>query len=141
MVLKLARIVGLPVEQPLVVNILFADDARMARLNHGFLGHCGTTDVITFSYLDEAAMPEPGSVAVDLAIGAEVAERMGKAIPGSSRARELTLYLAHGLLHAAGEDDLTAAARRKMRQRERKAMALLEQYFDFAEVFPEDNGC
>ncbi len=137
MVLKLAQIVGLPTEQPLVINILFASDIKMAKLNQKFLGHNGPTDVITFSYFDDETLV-PDDVIVDLAIGAEVADRIAKTIPDTGRARELALYVVHGLLHAVGEDDLTTSARKRMRQRERAVMTLLEQHFNFAEVFPEN---
>ena len=56
---------------------------------------------------------------------------------GTGYSRELALYLVHGLLHAAGEDDLDPKARRRMRRREREVMAELDRSFDFSAVFPE----
>ena len=48
----------------------------------------------------------------------------------------MVLYLVHGLLHSAGEDDLSPGPRRRMRRREREVLAGLEKEFDFAAVFP-----
>ena len=96
----------------------------MARANAEFVGHEGTTDVITFSYFDE------------LIICIDAALREGAAREDSSYSREMVLYLVHGLLHSAGEDDLSPGPRRRMRRREREVLAGLEKEFDFAAVFP-----
>ena len=52
-------------------------------------------------------------------------------------AKELALYVVHGLLHAAGNDDLIPALKRKMRRREKQTMDELEKIFDLQEIFPE----
>lgn len=97
----------------------------MAKANADYVGHTGTTDVITFSYLDDPETLFPGDVGLELLISAEVAGRVGDRRADSNYARELALYIAHGCLHAAGEDDLDPAARRRMRRREKQVLAAI----------------
>ena len=126
-----ARIAA-PGEWDLVAT--FTNDRSMKKYNAELVGHRGSTDVITFAYL-EAEEFFPGDVGVELVINPDAAAREGEK-RGTGYSRELALYLVHGLLHAAGEDDLEPAARRRMRRREREVMATLESSFDFTEVFP-----
>ncbi len=109
----------------------------MAQANEEFVGHEGTTDVITFSYFDDPDSLFPGEAAVELIICVDAALREGASRSDSSYSREMVLYLVHGLLHSAGEDDLSPGPRRRMRRREREVLAVLETEFDFAAVFPE----
>ena len=72
------------------------------------------TDVVSQSY---AAVPGVGAATAELILNAERARAEGRARAGGP-ARELALYLAHGLDHLAGADDDTPARRRAMRRRE-----------------------
>ena len=51
-------------------------------------------------------------------------------------ADELMLYLVHGCLHAAGENDLVESDRLSMRRREAEVLAQLRKKYVFSEVFP-----
>ena len=115
--------------------VTFTNDRSMKKYNAELVGHSGSTDVITFAYLEDADGFFPGEVGVELIINPDAAAREGEK-RGTGYSRELALYLAHGLLHAAGEDDLEPVARRRMRRREREVMAELAREFDFAQVFP-----
>lgn len=116
------------------ISLLFLPDKAMAKVNLDCLGHEGTTDVITFSYFDSAdACPEQS---IELLIGVEVACREGARRQRSSYARELVLYIVHGLLHSSSYDDLTAPERTRMRRAERRIMKKLEDEFDFTVIFP-----
>ena len=58
---------------------------------------------------------------------------------------ELALYMVHGFLHSAGEDDLTPAARRRMRKREKECLDELAERFYFSRFhmmrrFKEETG-
>lgn len=119
------------------LDIRFVGDRAMTRANREYVGHEGTTDVITFSYFDDPESLFPGEAAVELVICIDAALREGAAREDSSYSREMALYLVHGLLHSAGEDDLSPGPRRRMRRREREVLAELEKEFDFAAVFPE----
>lgn len=118
------------------LNVLWVTDRTMAKANRELVGHEGTTDVITFSYLDDPDSCFPGEVAVELLICVDVAAREGAVRADSDYASELMLYLVHGLLHASGEDDLASAPRRRMRRREQEVMEVLRREFDFGAIFP-----
>jgi len=135
MILRAAQLTHLPVERDLIINIAFVNDRAMAEVNEDFVGHKGTTDVITFCYLEVDEPLFDGDIAVDLFICVDFAEREGAKRKNSSYARELTLYLVHGLLHSSGEDDLDAVSRKKMRRREREVMKVLEKEFEFETIF------
>ncbi len=120
------------------VNLIFAGDRAMARINRDFVGHEGTTDVITFNYLEADEPPEEDETAVELVICPDVAWREGAARPDSSYGRELALYIVHGILHCSGHDDLEPELRRKMRGAERRVMKSLAREFDFDEIFPTE---
>jgi probable rRNA maturation factor len=135
MILKAAQLTRLPLERDLIINIAFVNDREMAKINEDYVGHKGTTDVITFCYLDGDDELFDGDIAVDLFVCADVAEREGAKRRNSTYARELTLYIVHGLLHSAGEDDLNAASRKRMRRRECEVMKELEKEFKFENIF------
>lgn len=118
----------------------------MEKANQQLVGHTGLTDVICFDYR-EAAMPgipeentvwedEESDAQVDLIVcpAAALLQADKRNIP---YAKELALYVVHGLLHAAGNDDLVPALKRKMRRREKQTMDELEKIFDLQEIFPE----
>ncbi len=98
------------------VDILVVDDRAMARYNREFLDHTGTTDVITFELSDA------GGLGAQIIVCAQVASR--QAGPhGHSPQRELLLYVLHGLLHAAGYDDMEAGDREVMHARQEELLA------------------
>ena len=130
-----ARAARLPEEPDWDMVATFTTDRSMKKYNAELVGHEGSTDVITFAYLEDADGFFPGEVGVELIINPDAAAREGEK-RGTGYSRELALYLVHGLLHAAGEDDLAPGARRRMRRRERDVMAALAREFDFAQVFP-----
>ena len=82
------------------VFILLVSDRRMASLHRQFLNESGPTDVLTFSH-------------GEIFISVETARRNARTF-GSSLARELRLYIVHGLLHLHGFDDRSEAEARKM---------------------------
>ncbi|MBO5762564.1 MAG: rRNA maturation RNase YbeY [Lentisphaeria bacterium] len=135
LICRTAELAGLPAQDDWVADIRFVGDRTMAKMNADFVGHEGTTDVITFSYFDDMDSFFPGDVGVELLICMEVAMREGMARQDSSFAEEMALYIAHGFLHASGEDDLSPAPRRRMRQREAEVMAQLRQEFDLETIF------
>lgn len=131
-----AKYAGLPVEPEWDLNLLFTGDVSMARYNMELLGHEGTTDVITYAYFDEDAVWDAGETMVELIINPDAAAREG-GVRATGYSGEMALYLVHGLLHSAGEDDLAPAPRRRMRRREKECLEALAQEFDFRQIFPE----
>jgi len=128
-------LVKLPADFDWMINIRFVGDRTMAAANWEFVGHEGTTDVITFSYFDDLSSLFPGDPAIELIICLDAANREGVARRDSSYSREAVLYVVHGLLHSAGEDDLEEKTRKRMRAAERRVMNVLAEEFDFDEIF------
>ncbi|MGH8021269.1 MAG: rRNA maturation RNase YbeY [Opitutaceae bacterium] len=100
------------------LSIVFLEASAMAQLHADFLDDPTETDVITFDG-DPAA-----ELAGEICVCADVARSYAKE-KDKNFATELCLYVVHGYLHLASFDDRTPAARRLMRQAERRAMKLL----------------
>ncbi len=135
---KAAEITGSGIAKGLSLN--FVGEKEMAAVNEAFVGHSGPTDVICFDYREsKSILPDDSAedaVDAEIIICPAVARREAgmRSLP---YAREVALYLVHGLLHAAGEDDLKPELKRKMRRREQKTMNELEKLFSFDDIFPE----
>jgi probable rRNA maturation factor len=136
---RAAHYARLPEDFDWLLSVEFVNDRIMTKRNWDLLGHEGTTDVITFCYFDEE-FPEmlEGETAIELIVNPDAAQREGEKRKNSSYSRETALYVVHGLLHSAGEDDLDPVSRRRMRRREREVMtALQNEGFVWEELFPE----
>ena len=131
-----AILAGLPTEGDWEFKVWFLDDEAMAEAHVDIMDVPGTTDVITMAYLEEPEALFPGDMGLELLVCVPFAEREGAERPDSSYADELMLYIVHGCLHAAGEDDLTDEARPSMRRREAEVMSALKEKYDFSEIFP-----
>ena len=129
-----ARAAGLPTDPQWDLNLLFVNDVSMAKYNEELVGHEGTTDVITFSYFDDGDEYAPGDTMIELIINPDAAVREGAVRPGGY-SWEMALYIVHGLLHSAGEDDLAPVPRRRMRRREKECLEALKKEFDFDKLF------
>ncbi len=125
-----------------ILSVSFVSEAEMEEINRAYVGHEGPTDVICFDYresgcdLPKEAGGDADTVEVEIIICPSVARREAakRDLPYS---REVILYLVHGLLHAAGEDDLEPGLKRIMRRRELKTINELAEQFDFAKVIPD----
>ncbi|HHX98214.1 MAG TPA: rRNA maturation RNAse YbeY [Kiritimatiellia bacterium] len=102
--------------------IVLTDAAAMPDYKARAFGQRRQTDVIAQSY-----QPVPGAqaAAAEIIINAELAAAEGRRRRGGP-ARELALYLAHGLDHLAGGRDDTPARKQRMSQREEKWLAQTE---------------
>ena len=89
----------------------------MARANSQFLGHTGSTDVITFDYGST-----PRRLHGDLLISVPDAWRQAVEFKTTGES-ELLRYLIHGILHLQGFDDQTPLERRRMKRRENQWMS------------------
>jgi probable rRNA maturation factor len=91
------------------VSILIVSDRKIASLHRQFMNESGPTDVITFQH-------------GEIFVSAETARRNARRF-GNALARELRLYVVHGLLHLHGFDDRVEVSARKMRSVQRKILA------------------
>jgi probable rRNA maturation factor len=125
LLVKTAEFCGLKLEEDQTISISFVGRETIEQVNNDFVGHEGITDVIGFDYREDDFSDEESVIE-------------GNSREDSSYANELVLYIVHGLLHMAGEDDLETEARKKMRQREAETMEKLAALFEFSEIFPEE---
>ena len=117
-------------------GVHFIGATEMACLNQTFLGHEGSTDVITFDYReksDDRAAPKtdlrPGQLHGEIYISVD------DALIHARRFRvrwpsEVTRYLVHGVLHLEGFDDTDPASRRQMKRLENRLLKELSASFD-----------
>jgi len=126
MTAEAAELAGLG-DVPGGVCVSFLTPAGIERVNEDFLGHHGPTDVISFDYRagEDPAFDDGDDdgddPSVELIVCPAVAHREARK-RGLPYAEEVALYVVHGLLHAAGYDDLNPAAKRVMRRAEKRVM-------------------
>jgi rRNA maturation RNase YbeY len=98
------------------VTVVLQDDAFSDEVHRAINGAEGATDVITQRY---DAMPgEAPGVYGELYVNCDQALRVAPRRRGWSAAKELLLYVAHGMDHLSGADDLEPRDYERMRRRE-----------------------
>lgn len=107
-----ARAAG-PLRGPVDVHLV--SDRQIRRVNRERLGHDRATDVCTFPMEEEFLWGE-------LVVSLDTARREARE-RGLPLARELALYVIHGVLHLRGLDDRSPAQRAAMREAEAAALA------------------
>jgi probable rRNA maturation factor len=111
------------------VSVLLTGDRRMRELNRRYRRVDRTTDVLSFSQdLSAADRPETGRSRAlgDIVISLPAAGRNAARF-GVSTEQELQRLAAHGLLHLAGWDHRSAAARARMAARQEELVAAMER--------------
>ena len=93
-------------------------DAASDELHRAIMGVEGATDVITQAY--DAVPPEKPGLYGELFVNTDQALRAAPKRKGWSRAKELLLYVAHGMDHLSGADDCAESDYNRMRRRELK---------------------
>ena len=94
------------------LSVLFADDVQMRELNRVYRKKDRTTDVLAFPMTD--ARNRRSRLLGDLVVSVAVARKQARAAKRSVL-DEVTMLLAHGLLHLVGWDHDTASKDRAMR--------------------------
>jgi probable rRNA maturation factor len=92
------------------LEIVFLNDREMAKKNWQFKAHRGPTDILTFDYQNGMA---------EILISLDTTRSNAKLYQHLWQ-EELTLYLAHGILHLAGFDDRSKKDRERMRKEEKR---------------------
>jgi rRNA maturation RNase YbeY len=113
--LRSSRRIGIPFR---AVTVVLQGDDESDEVHRGIMGVEGATDVITQAY--EAMPPEPEGIYGELYVNVDQARRFSDVARNWSAAKELLLYVAHGMDHLSGADDLDDADRARMRRRELK---------------------
>jgi probable rRNA maturation factor len=115
------------------LSIQLVSKSRMAALNEQYLGHKGSTDVITFDYSEGYGDATANGLTGEIFISVYDAVKQGREFKRSWQ-EEITRYLVHGILHLLGYDDLTTEKRRKMKQQENRLVRVLSMNFDLEQV-------
>ena len=108
--------VGNPTWHEVVVHLV--DDAASDAVHRAIMGITGATDVVTQAY--DAIPPEEPGLVGELFVNVDQAMRAAPRRKGWSVAKELLLYVAHGMDHLSGADDHDESGYRAMRRRELK---------------------
>lgn len=112
-----ARLERFPGQRWSSLTILVTDNEGIRIAKHRCFGIDVVTDVVAASYA-----PIPGEESSgwtgEVIVNAEMAGIVARSSGSWSPAKELALYLAHGIDHLLGGRDRTRAGRRAMRRRE-----------------------
>jgi rRNA maturation RNase YbeY len=114
------------------LSILFTDDEHMAALNRQYRGREGTTDVLSFSMMEdpdgEASPPVFESVMLgDVVVSVDTAMREAKDLEESFEGTVGRLMI-HGILHLLGYDhEKSPADAARMAKEEERLFAALEK--------------
>jgi len=110
------------------VNLIIAGDDELERLNRQYRGKEGTTDVLSFPYL-EPVMEEiqqgedfaVGDIYISLERALSQAEEAGAELE-----MEIALLAIHGLLHLTGYEHDSESGAELMRQKEQETLSYLK---------------
>jgi probable rRNA maturation factor len=109
------------------LGIVLVDDVAIARLNAQYHATPGPTDILSFDYGDGAG---------ELIISVEHAVAQARRFR-TTAAREIVLYVVHGILHLRGYNDLTRRDKSRMRAAERRVLAQLGKHFMFGRLITQ----
>ena len=109
---------------------------EMARLNGKFLGHGGSTDVITFNYMERN---EPNTLQADIFICLDEAIAQARQFRTTWQS-EVIRYAIHARLHLNGVDDAKPAERRTMKREEDRLLREASCVFDFRRLARQPPG-
>ena len=104
---------GLPFRS---ITVILQNDAGSAEVHLAINGAEGPTDVVTQPY-DPIPGEAPG-IYGELYVNCDRAVSAAPRRRGWNAAKELLLYVAHGMDHLSGADDLSPRDRARMRRRE-----------------------
>ena len=106
--------IGRPVWHEVVVHLI--GDRVSDEIHRAIMGVPGATDVVTQAY--DAIPPESPGLYGELFVNTDQALRAAPKRKGWDAAKELLLYIAHGMDHLSGADDHAARDYNAMRRRE-----------------------
>jgi probable rRNA maturation factor len=111
---RIAAMIDLLQLRKMDVSFVLTDDIAIHRLNKIYRGKDAPTDVLAFAMREGEHGDVAGSVLGDVIVSVEAAKKQAGA-RGIAVLDEVTMLLAHGLLHLLGWDHDTAAKDRRMR--------------------------
>ncbi|HEV7958092.1 MAG TPA: rRNA maturation RNase YbeY, partial [Acidimicrobiales bacterium] len=97
------------------LSIVLTGDAAIQELNRAYRGKNRPTDVLAFAQRDGPLAYLAGDILGDVVLSVPTARRQARA-HGHNLVSELTMLLAHGVLHLLGWDHDTPAKDKRMRR-------------------------
>jgi rRNA maturation RNase YbeY len=118
------------------LHVILLGNKAMTKLNEDFLGHEGSTDVISFDLRDDSpSLPDdPEPVIGELYICLDIADQAATDY-GTSCSHEAVLYSVHGMLHLVGFDDREPKDIAAMRKAESRVMTALAKKHSLKNLF------
>lgn len=114
---------------PATISLVIAGDDRVRELNRLYRKKDKTTDVLAFPAQETEGFilpPEENTHLGDVIISYPQAARQAQEY-GHSLERELSLLVAHGVLHLLGYDHEKVGEGKRMRAKEKEILSLLER--------------
>jgi probable rRNA maturation factor len=116
------------------LGIHLVESRSMTKMNRAFLGHEGSTDIITFDHSEAArGSSNMNTLHGELFICLDDAVKQARGFRSTWQA-ELARYVIHGILHLRGYDDTTPAARRAMKREENRLCREMTRAFPLARL-------
>lgn len=113
-----------------ILSVVFVSHQKMRALNKKYLSRDYVTDVLAFDLSDNTPLKRNSKVVVgDIVISTDAALKHVSSHQ-TTLARELTLYVIHGILHLLGYDDHKSADAKKMRKKEKEILDYLGKKVD-----------
>jgi len=107
------------------ILVQLISDAEISKLNKGYRGKAGPTDVLSFCYAEKGLKTFGHEPYGEVFISHATATRQARAV-GHSLADELTVLTVHGALHVMGYDhEKSERGRREMQKLEAAALGRL----------------
>jgi probable rRNA maturation factor len=120
-------------EAKLGINLVTAPEITL--MNETFLKHTGSTDVITFDYLErrKAGSGRRKWLCGEIFICVDEAILQARKFKTNWQS-EIVRYIVHGVLHLLGHDDRRVEARRRMKREENRLLGRLSKKFSLAQI-------
>jgi len=106
-----------------VLEIVYASDADMRRLNSRYGRGSAVTDVLAFPAFQE--MPCGALLLGEVIVNRREAKR--RAAEGGGATAELLRYIVHGVLHIAGYDDASPELKQRMWRKQERIVAAIRR--------------
>ena len=113
------------------INIVFCSDEYLLNINKTSLGHDYYTDIITFDYCEGNLVSGDLFISLDTVLANSTTYRQ---MFTPQFKCELLRVIIHGILHLAGEDDITPYRQKKMRRAENFCLKMLLSDFDSEKI-------
>jgi len=106
------------------ISLSLVDNEEMKSLNNKYRGKNASTDVLSFSLLEEGEDPDQALLLGDVVISIPRAEEQARRYR-HSLAREIILLFTHGSLHLLGYDHRTGAGEQEMQLLQQQILSSL----------------